>query len=894
MTSDRWQRAKEIFNSAVELSPDVREAYLAEICDGDLALRAEVEKLVNSYDTDFMETNDSEIGEANGRLEGNTIGRYKVLQLLGVGGMGEVYLANDSQLGRKVAIKFLNERYESNASNVERFIQEAKAASALNHPNILTIHEIGETDGSHFIVSEYVDGHRLRTVLENDRPDLSRTLNIAVQVAEALAAAHSARIVHRDVKPENIVIRKDGYAKVLDFGLAKLLPEPSSFIGLEDETVKQNQTAKGLILGTVNYMSPEQAKGEAVDARTDIFSLGVLIYEMITGRTPFTANSTSETFANLINRDPEQMSRYVSGVPDELQRIVSKMLRKDPDERYQTMKGLLVDLKLLRDNVTQETRLARTSSDGGDKATEVFPGTTDETPKTTVETQRQKSLWLRRLALAAIPVLLLGIFSGGWYWLRRAAEFQPQIKTLAVLPLKSLNSQEDVLGLGIADAVIRRLSQTGTLTVRPRSAVQRYLLEDTDALTAAKQLATDAVLEGSIQRDGDRLRVSVNLLRTSDGASLWADAFNMRMSDIFTIQDSVAQQVASRLQLQLDSAQQARLAKHTTSNPIAYEYYVKGLNSLDQRGFGPKAKPQIDATIDLFKKAVEADPNFALARATLAYAYIFKGLFIAPDEEESLARLAKEEMNRADSIDPQLAETHVARSWFLFSGYEGYQTEAAAREVILAQQLDPNVGHEPLGASYYHMGLDDLAEKEYIRALEIDPTSEYTANQFVLFYYYTARWDDYYAALQKYQPGEPPDSYYLIVKGRFAEAEKLIDQQVAQEPDATYHAVNRAMLFAAKGDNARAEEQNQIFIKSLDKRVPSYHHDVYAVATVYAVMGKTSEAVKWLRESAETGFSSYTTFERDPFLDRIRNTPEFIAFMAEMKQLYDKRRSEFH
>jgi TolB-like protein len=450
-----------------------------------------------------------------------------------------------------------------------------------------------------------------------------------------------------------------------------------------------------------------------------------------------------------------------------------------------------------------------------------------------------------------------------------------------------------VLGLGIADALIRKISQTGQLTVRPISAVRRYLTADADALTAAKELNVDAVLEGSVQRSKDRLRVGVNLLRTSDGTSLWSENFDLGSGDVFTIQDAVAQQVASRLQLKLDPEQLARLGKRSTSNPIAYEYYTKGLNGLDQRGSGPKAKPQIDATIELFKKAVETDPNYALARAQLAYAYIWKALFILPDEQSSLAELAKEELSRADAIDPQLAETHVVRSWFMFSGYEGYQTEGAAREVLIAQQLNPNVGHVDLAGSYYHIGLDDLSEREYERALEIDPTSEYIKNQFVFFYYYVAKWDEYFALSQKYLPDEDLDPYYLIAKGRIAEAEKVIEAAAVKEPDSNYLSANRAMLYAVKGENPKAEEQNLIFIRSLDKRVPSYHHDVYSVATVYAVMGKTDEAIKWLRESAATGFSSYTTFERDRFLDKIRQAPEFIQFMAEMKQLYEKRRDEF-
>jgi serine/threonine protein kinase len=284
--------------------------------------------------------------------EGTHLSRYKIVSKIGAGGMGEVYLAEDTRLDRKVAVKILNEKFAEHESNLRRFVKEAKAASALNHPNILVIHEIGETENAHYIVSEFIEGETLREIFKSKTLRLPEVLDISIQIAGALVAAHSAHIIHRDIKPENVIIRPDGFVKILDFGLAKLVEEKNkSLINLEDETAKQNETGKGVIMGTINYMSPEQAKGERVDERTDIFSFGVMLYEMIAGRTPFGSDSMPETFSNLMNSEPQPLLRFAANVPSELQRIVSKTLRKNKDERYQTMRDILADLKDLRETV---------------------------------------------------------------------------------------------------------------------------------------------------------------------------------------------------------------------------------------------------------------------------------------------------------------------------------------------------------------------------------------------------------------------------------------------------------------------------------------------------------------------------------------------------------------
>ena len=369
MTPERHQKAGQLYHRGFGDRAGSASGLPRRGVRRDQELRREAESLLRAHDkvgnyfaAPALEVAAELLAERqNLSLAGQSLGHYRVLSLIGAGGMGEVYLAEDTRLGRKVALKILPKEFTEDPDRVRRFELEARAVSSLNHPNIVTIYEVGQVDGCHFIVTEYIEGETLRERLSGGQLEVREALDVAVQIASALEAAHEAGIVHRDIKPENVIVRPDGLVKVLDFGLAKLVEQKNSFLGLEDATTA-NQTAKGVILGTVNYMSPEQAKGEWVDERTDIFSLGVLIYEMLTGRIPFAGDSLSETFANLINAEPQPLSRSASSVPDELKRIVAKTLRKNRDERYETMKDVLTDLKDLKENLTLENKLERSLS----------------------------------------------------------------------------------------------------------------------------------------------------------------------------------------------------------------------------------------------------------------------------------------------------------------------------------------------------------------------------------------------------------------------------------------------------------------------------------------------------------------------------------------------------
>src|SRR5262245_25980333 len=864
MNSDQYRQLDRLLQSVLDRPYEEREAFLRQACAGDESLERRVRALLTSEENakNFLEQPAIEVAAALGgerndsaqdsgdTLIGRTLAHYRIIEQLGAGGMGVVYKAEDVRLHRSVALKFLSDDMARESEGLSRFRREARIASGLNHPNICTIYDIGEQDGRAFIAMEHLEGSTLKeAIAAHSRLDMNTVLTLGIEIADALDAAHSAGIVHRDIKPANLFITPRGHAKVLDFGLAKAQPVR---VDVDSPTLSSVATHRGLVLGTAAYMAPEQAAGAAVDHRVDIWALGVVLYEMATGTRPFAA-----------------VRLPVENAP-ELERIISRCLEIDRERRYQHASEIRSDLERLKALVD--------SARGA-----ISPP---------VGRLRWAQLGRKKL-LGVLGLLILAAGAIGYAWWKQEHVFgsQPEIKSLAVLPLKSLDAGDNYLGLGIADAAIARVSQTGRLVVRPTSAVRRYLNEETDSLAAARQLAADSVLEGSFQRADDRLLVRVNLLRTRDGASLWADTFNFPMSDIFTIQDTVAQQVASRLRLQLDASQQAQLTKRYTSNPIAYEFYLKGLYTYDQRTTAGGAAQALKRAIELFKSAIDADPNFALAHARLAYCYARLAVFQEPLQPAWVER-AKEEINRAQELDPNLAETHLVRFQLLFSEFEGYQPEAAVREAQLANRLDPSVGHVELSYLYQHLGLEDLAVRELARAYEIDPTSDTLKSSSRTLYEVQSKYDEY-AANQSVRHVGRSEVWYFMGKGQLEPAQKAMDEWSAKEPTHVELSPMKALLLARKGDFRAAEAEIPIILGKHPVKDPLYHHAAYDIACVYALEGKSAEAVKWLRESAISGFHLYPRYVRDAYLNRIRQAPEFIQFLAEMKAENERYRHEF-
>ncbi len=538
-------------------------------------------------------------------------------------------------------------------------------------------------------------------------------------------------------------------------------------------------------------------------------------------------------------------------------------------------RGYLFDAEVRRNGVTQKETL---NSDM-------------ETPASaTVEEERvaMPRSWIHSRASQAAVVLTIALASGltlRLLWRNQPKQSIPEIKTLAVLPFKSQipDNQNDYLGLGIANEIIMNVSNTGAVTVRPTSAVRKYSNQEVDALEAARDLQVDAVLDGTYLRVGNQLRITVNLLRVSDGASLWADKFDQQFTDIFAIQDRVSQQVAQRLWLKLSPTEQARLTKRYTSDPMAYSYYAKAMYHFYSIGPTLNSRSDSQLAVDLFKKAIELDPQYALAHAQLGYAYTKIAVF--QEDNSSLIELARQELGIAEKIDPQLAEVHIARYFIAFSQYEGWAVEKAVRELRLAQELDPNVGHAELVDLYFHIGLEDETTKELELALTIDPRNEEVKNNYVNGLFISGRPDEGLDASKRFFNGAPSLRYF-VEKRMLKEATALAEQEYKKEPEAIWKFVNQILLKALEGKHQEAQQAVPVIL-ARERRYRGYHHDTYNIARIYALGGKRAEALKWLRITVAEGFPHYPLFARDRFLDSIRDDAEFKQFMDEMKTRWE-------
>src|SRR5213596_215229 len=566
MKAERWEKVIDLFQSALERAPEERAAFLDETCHDDEGMRREVESLLTSHERaeNFIEVPAFEVAPelaTNDNAEaliGKLLGHYSIESLIGVGGMGEVYLARDERLGRKAALKLLPDSLTTDETQLSRFKNEARTASALNHPNILTVYEIGAEGNLQFIATEFIDGVTLRAAIASGRMSPHKALEIAVQVASALAAAHDAGVVHRDIKPENIMLRPDGYVKVLDFGIAKLTEQR---LASDDHTVETTgvlQTRPGLVLGTVHYMSPEQARGQKVDARSDIWSLGVVLYEMVGGSPPFRGETPSDCIASILTTEPPPLSGVLPDVPLQLESILQKALRKNSDERYQTIKEMLADLRNLKGELETKSSLPQAKARADSNISAI---------------NRHKRGMLFTLAGALLAAAVVYSF----YFVAPAP--LPNEKSIAVLPFENLSEEKSnaYFADGIQDEILTRLSKIADLKVIARTSTQRYKNTSQKPSEIAKQLGVANLLEGSVQKTNDQVRVNVQLIRAASDAHLWAETFDRRLTDIFSVESDIAKAIADQLRAKLTGQEEQVIAARPTDNPEAYDAYLRGL-----------------------------------------------------------------------------------------------------------------------------------------------------------------------------------------------------------------------------------------------------------------------------------------------------------------------------
>ncbi len=820
-----------------------------------------------------------------GLIAGTKLGRYEIREQIGAGGMGEVYLALDTELDRTVAIKILPEVLASDPKRLLRFTQEAKAASALNHPHILTIYEIGTTGTSPFIATEFIDGETLRRRIRSGSLTLNEILDIAIQTAGALVESHAAGIIHRDIKPENVMVRRDGYVKVVDFGLAKLT-EPS-FIDSEAATRTMVNTGEGTVMGTANYMSPEQAKGTKVDERTDLWSLGAVLYEMISGQAPFDGKTPTETISLILQKEPAPLTRYTHEIPAELERIVSKALTKNREERYQTARDLLIDLRNLKRKLEVDAEIDRTVSPELRSATSTTAG--QGTPTTASGAAAGTALagaspapssaeyivsgikQHKLIAAIAVMTLVLGAVGLGLYL--RAPNTAVSIQSIAVLPFQNRSTEADTeyLSDGLAESLIYRLSQLPNLKVIPTSSVFHYKGKEIDPVKVGQELGVNAVLSGRMVQRGDQLTISAELVDVRNNRLLWGEQYDRKMSDLLQTQRQIAREIVDKLRLKV-SGQEKGLAKHYTESNEAYQLYLKGRFYWNKR-----TGDAIKKSIEYFNQAIEKDPSFVLAYAGLADCYVVPANRLPPREAMPKAKAAAK---RALELDDSLAEAHTSLARVLAT-YD-WDWAGAEKEYKRAIELNPQyaTAHQWYGGWFEAKGQHNEAIAERKLALELDPLSLIINFELGLAFYYA---HDYDSAIEQFQktleldPNPPPIRQFLPAayeqKGMYADAiagfKKATPLGAGSEWSYLMAGLGHVYAVSGQKDEARKvlDELKQL---SGQQYVPAT-----SIALVYAGLGEKDQAFVWLEKGLAERSFQMQWLKVEPRWDNLRSDPRF-------------------
>jgi len=776
-------------------------------------------------------------------LIGQTISHYRVVKKLGGGGMGIVYEAEDARLGRHVALKVLPDKLGSDAEALDRFQREARAASALNHPHICTIYDIGEHDGRPFIVMELMKGQTLKELIDKRPLDPGRVVEIAVQVTDALDAAHSAGILHRDIKPANIFVTDRGQAKLLDFGLAKLTPagQPSDTADSERPTaaVVGQLTHTGATMGTVAYMSPEQIRGESLDARSDIFSLGVVLYEMATGSEPFQGKTAGIIIDGILNKAPIPPRELAPGIPEVLERIINRALSKDRAQRYRSAKDLLTALRFL---TTQSGETAALGDSGGLAAR---PGA--------------KRAFV--IAAAVGTVVLLAVA----FWLGRreqgpatseiaAAASRESEASVAVLPFANLSAdaENEYFTDGLTDELIHALSKVEGLRVPSRTSVFAFKGKEVDVREVGDKLGVANVLEGSVRKSGDRLRISAQLVKVEDGFQLWSETYDREMQDIFAIQEGIAQSIVDALQVTLSPAEMRAMEVAPTKDVKAYDYYLRGKEFF----YWGKNKRNLEYARQMFARAIEADPQYAAAHAGLADCYSY--LYDYHDRDTVILGLANESSRRAVELAPELAEAHASLGLALSLTN---RWEEAAREFATALRLNPKLFEAAFyyARSHFRQGNFEEAARLFEDSVKLDPYN----------YQGLSLLPQVYRSMGEEAKAREADRRLAVV----------VEQHVALNPDDV-----EALLFGAGASIRLGEKEKGLEwtnrVLTLEPEDPTV---LYNAACNFSLAGDVQKGLETLERAVSAGFADKEWIEQDSDLKALRADPRFQTILDRLQ-----------
>jgi serine/threonine protein kinase len=851
--SSRWREIEELFHAACELETSQRAAFLDQACAGDAELRSEVETLLASV-TDRSQFIEASLENAARDLiehphpavlaVGQRFGAYQIIRLLGAGGMGSVSLAQDTRLPRKVALKTLNPALIHDESSRRRFEGEARAASALNHPNILTVFEYGEVEGIHFIASEYVEGVTLRERLSHGALAPDQALDIALQIAAGMSVAHAAGLAHRDIKPENIIIRTDGIVKILDFGIAKLTEGDTA-----ERILATCATEPGMLVGSARYMSPEQARGLPIDLRTDVFSLGTVMYEMFSGRAPFQGETSSDVISEILKTMPPPLETLAPQPSHQIDMVVHKALAKDRDRRYANAGELAEALRACRQNVHRWPAL------------------------------QARGPWIFALAAFLIAATLF------FLW-RRPPRGQAVAQTrLAILPFRNLKPDPDTdfLGFSLADAVITKLSMVRAVVVRPSSAVDRYRNQTIDPRKVGADLNVDTLLTGTYLRDGPDLRIATQLFNVKSERILWQDTIDLKYEKLLTVQDRVAQQIIQGLELELSPSEAQNLKLDSPVNNTAYEYYLRGVDLYALNDFA--------AAIRVLERSVSLDPAYALAWAQLGRAYTTNASLQFGGREDYSK--AQEAYQRSMALDPALLEPRVYLANLLT---DTGRAEEAVPLLRAALQRNPNFAeaHWELGYAYRFAGMlkESVAESETARQHEPSVKRNSSA---INGYLYLGDYAKFLASLPA------ADSAYVLFyrgfgeyyQGESAVASADFDRAFESDPLLLPAAVGKALSEAVAHRNADGILLLKQTEAKIEGRGVSDAEGIYKVAEAYAVLGDRASAVRVFERSIAGGFFCYPYFQSDPLLANVRGEPGFAPALERARLRHEAFRAKF-